>query len=438
MKLRNYSMLLLALCAMAFCACDSNKGKLKDCATQFIAAYNDGDKAAIYEMFPALKKYPNLSIAGEIGQGGDISVEKEDSTGNYIVTINEQKKQRLVFAIDSIGEIKMVDTYGVFRLDSISRELALKTGVPVKKVSDVWMAWLMSPESDFINDLKTSKGQNNLSAKYGAYAWGHRNDGSYVSMDFTIRNNSSQTISGKDYYLVVIPKRYSTGEEYPSKTIDGVDIAPNEVREFNVIDPPLYRIADDRDLSYTVNIKYRTESILAFLLNYSNLNGDEFEEFMAHPYRYKVLNKGKLGVISAGEKGVAYAYQDMSVNSKVVDTLYHGKSISMVWEDEEWASIYTNDFKLIGYVHDKDIDKTNSVPVLELAETKLKSDNGKVNVYDDSEDAPSDKVIKTLSTDQKVLLEFGEDGDPILYERQPNGSVKKIGRINSENVVYNW
>ena len=377
-------------------------------------------------------------MAGIIGQGDDINVEKEDSTGNYIATINEQKKQRIVFSIDSIGGIKIVDTYGVFRLDSIARELALKTGVPVKKVSDVWMAWLMSPESDFINDLKTSKGQNNLSAHSGSYSWGHRGDGSYVSMDFTVRNNSSQTISGKDYYLVITPRRYSTGKIYQSKTVDGVDIAPDEVREFNVLDPPLYSIADDRDLTYSVEINYRTESILAFLLNYSELEGNEFEEFMAHPYRYKVMNRGKLGVISAEEKGFAYAYQDMSVKSKVVDTLYHGKTVSMVWEDEEWASIYSGDFNLIGYVQDKDIDQTNTVQGLDLVETTLKSDNGKINVYDVSKGTPTDKVIKTLSPGQKVWLELGEDGDPILYERQPNGSMIKIGRIDSNNVVYDW
>ena len=125
-----------------------------------------------------------------------------------------------------LNRIKIVDTYGVFRLDSIASELAFKTGVPVKKMSDVIMARLMNPESDFINDLRTTKGQNNLSAHSGSYSWGHRGDGSYVSMDFTVRNNSSQTVSGKDYYLVITPRRYSTGKVYQSKTVDGIDIAP--------------------------------------------------------------------------------------------------------------------------------------------------------------------------------------------------------------------
>lgn len=123
---------ILTLGALCFCACDSNKGKVEELANQFITAFNDGDKAAIYELLPTIKTCENLSVLGNIGQGNDISVVKEDSTGNYIATINEQKQQRLVFAVDSVGDVQVVDAYGVFRLDSIANELALKTGAPVK------------------------------------------------------------------------------------------------------------------------------------------------------------------------------------------------------------------------------------------------------------------------------------------------------------------
>lgn len=129
--MKKINLFILTLCALCFCACDSNKGKVEELANQFVAVYNDGDKAAIYELLPTIKTCENLSVSGNIG-GNDISVVKEDSTGNYIATINEQKQQRLVFAVDSVGGVQMVDAYGVFRLDSIANELALKTGVPVK------------------------------------------------------------------------------------------------------------------------------------------------------------------------------------------------------------------------------------------------------------------------------------------------------------------
>jgi len=113
-------------------SCDSNKGKVKELTEQFVVFYNDGDKASVYDIFPSIKSHENLFMGGTLDPEDDIVVEKDDSTGNYIATINEQKQQRLVFAVDSVGSIQIVDAFGVFHLDSISNELALKTGVPSK------------------------------------------------------------------------------------------------------------------------------------------------------------------------------------------------------------------------------------------------------------------------------------------------------------------
>ena len=433
---KNCTFILFSVCTIfVMGSCDSNKGKVKELTEQFVVFYNDGDKASVYDIFPSIKTYENLHMEGSLDSGDDIVVEKDDSTGNYIATINEQKQQRLVFAVDSVGSIQMVDAFGVFHLDSISNELALKTGVPMKKLSDVTIAQLMNPESDFINDLKCMNNNTNLWANSGVYSWGRNSNGYYTSMNFTVTNMSSQTISGKDYFIVVSPKQVSTGAIYNSKTIDGVDLAPSEVREFNVAEPSLYRIASDRDLAYSVEVKYRTESILSFLLNYGKFNGNEYNDYMLHPYRSKVKNSGVFGVVNAEKRGVAYAYKDKSDTSTVVDTLYHGKPINLIWESEKWASIYDNDYQLIGYMQSKDIDVSNSIPSLDLAEMNLISPNGKVNVYDDSDNAPADKVVKTVSVG-KALLEFQEWGNVILYERQPNGSMKKIGRVNQENIDY--
>ena len=425
---------ILTLGALCFCACDSNKGKVEELANQFITAFNDGDKAAIYELLPTIKTCENLSVLGNIGQGNDISVVKEDSTGNYIAIINEQKQQRLVFAVDSVGDVQMVDAYGVFRLDSIANELALKTGVPVKKISDLKLADLMNPQSDFINDLKLTKNTDNLWARYGAYSWSRTSSGFDVSMNFNVSNNSAQTINGKDYYLYITPKQVSTGKVFNSKTVEGVDIAPNEVREFNVSEPYLYNYASQRDLSYTVEVKYRSESILSFLLSYGKFEGNEYEDFMKHPYRAKIKAQGKSGVVNSGKKGIAYAYKDMSDKSKVVDTLYHRKGINVIWESESWASVYDFDDKLIGYMKAEDVDTSGETQELPLAQMKLKSNNGKVNIYDVSDINLEKQAIKTLPAGQEVLLEITEDGEFFLYERQSDGSVKKIGRINGENI----
>lgn len=434
MKTSKSLVLLLAFCAIMLCGCDANKGKVKELANQFVAVYNDGDKAAVYDLLPAAKTCENLLISGSIGQAEGINVEKDDSTGNYIATINEMKQQRLVFAVDSVGGIQMIDAYGVFRLDSVSNEIALKTGVPVKKLSDIELAKLMNSQSDFISDLKLMKEVNFLWTNYGGYSWSRTSSGFNVTMTFTIRNSSSNTVSGKDYYVIVSPQQKSTGRAFSTKTIDGVDLAPNEMREFNAIEPALYNYASERDLSYTVDIKYRTESILSFLLNYSKFDGDEYKDFMDHPYRAKIKNQGKSGVVNSGKKGIAYAYKDMSDKSKVVDTLYHRKGINLIWESESWASFYDFNDKLIGYMKADDIDTSGDIQELPLAQMKLKSNNGKVNIYDVSDINLEKQAIKTLPAGQEVLLEITEDGEFFLYERQSDGSVKKIGRINGENI----
>lgn len=427
---------ILSLCTILLCACDSNKSKVEELTNRFVAAYNDGDKAAIYEILPAIKTCDNLSIFGTIGQEGNVSIEKNDSTGNYIATINEQKQQRLIFAIDSLGSIQLIDTYGIFRIDSVANELALKAGVPVKKLSDLELSKLMNPEGDFIKDIKLTKGTEYLSTRYGAYSWSRTNSGFDVIMFFTISNYSKQTISGKDYYLCVTPMQNSTGKNFNSKTIEGVDMAPNEEREIKVSEPYLYNYASERDLSYKVDIKYHTESILPFLLSYSEFDGNEYKDFKAHPYRAKIKSEGVFGIVNAEKNGFAYAYKEMSDNSQITDTLYHRKEISLVWETESWASVYTYDYELVGYMKAGDIDVNHEIQQLYLAEMKLKSGNGKVNIYDCSPNAPKDNVIKTLSTNKKVLIEFTEDNDAFLYERQPNGSMKKIGRIDTENIDY--
>lgn len=134
MKTKLFSALFaIVVAGLITTSCDSNKGKVEEIATQFVTAYNEGDKSSVYELWPEIKNYGNLSMSGAIGSE-DISVAKDDFTGNYIATINEQKNQRLVFSVDSAGVISLIDAYGVFRLDSIASEVALKAGVPLPRV----------------------------------------------------------------------------------------------------------------------------------------------------------------------------------------------------------------------------------------------------------------------------------------------------------------
>jgi hypothetical protein len=418
----------LALPALFLTSCDKNFDKAEEMSKQFIMAYNDNDKASVYEMLPAIKNCENLSISGTIGQGDEIDVEKDDSTGYYIATINEQKQQRLIFAADSTGMVQMIDAFGVFEIDSVAEELALKAGVPLKKLPDLELSKLLNPQSDFICDLELTKQIAPLWSNYGAYSWGRNANGYFVSMNFTVQNSSSYPVNGKDYYLLVTPRQTYTDNTFATKTVDGVDIAPNETREFNVIEPSLYKYANQRKLSYSVEIKFRSESKLSFLLKYGTFNGDEYEDYQKHPFRYYVSKCGVSAVVNAEKEGVAYLRKDIDDGSEIIDTLYHGKPLRITWQGL-CAAVYNDNYERIGFIDSEFVDDTYTVPALELYETTLESSDDDVEVYEDNEGSTTGKIVKTYPKGTKVFLEFRGWGGPLVYERQPNGSMKKIGCI---------
>ncbi|MBQ4632686.1 MAG: hypothetical protein IJ421_01655 [Prevotella sp.] len=418
---------LLVFSVLMLTSCDKNFDKAEEMSKQFIQAYNDNDKAAVYEMLPAVKTCENLAISGFIGQGDEINVEKDDSTGYYIATINEQKLQRLVFATDSTGIFRMIEAYGVFKIDSIAKEIALKTGVPIKKIPDLELSKLLSAQGNFIKDLELIKQITPLWANYGAYSWGRNSSGYFVSMNFTVQNSSSQPVKGEDYYLYVSPRQTSTDNTFPAKTVDGVDIAPNETREFNVIEPSLYRYASKRKLSYSVEVKYRSESILSFLLKYGTFNGEEYDDYLKHPFRYHVRTYGTSAVVNAEKEGVAYLHKGME-GGEIIDTLYHGKPIRITWQGG-YAAVYNEDDERIGFIESKFVDDSFTVPVLDLYETTLDASDGSIEVYEDNDGSTTGKIIKTYPKGTKVFLESRGWGGPLVYERQPNGSMKKIGCI---------
>ena len=79
MKSINITTTLLALIAMLFVSCDSNKGKVEEQARLFVAAVNNKDKATIYDIYPEAKNIKNMSLPDSIVIG-EISVEKTDSS----------------------------------------------------------------------------------------------------------------------------------------------------------------------------------------------------------------------------------------------------------------------------------------------------------------------------------------------------------------------
>ena len=128
--------MILTLCVLLCCACDSNKSKVKvkEVTDLFVNAINGKDKATIYNIYPNAKNINNMSLPDSI-QKGDIAIEEKDSV-SYIVSIANARMQKLVFEVKSENEVVLNDTYSVLELDSASLELAIQTGVPVKELSE--------------------------------------------------------------------------------------------------------------------------------------------------------------------------------------------------------------------------------------------------------------------------------------------------------------
>ena len=155
------SIITIALMAvLGLSSCDSNKSTVEDLTNQFIAAVKDGDKATAYDIYPAAKLYGDLSLPDSI-EKGDLDIQKNEKDSSYIVSIKNTRMSKIIFKSTDNKTFKIINTFSVLKLDSVSNELALKTGVPIKKMPDLELGKLMLESSDFISYL-INKYSNNM------------------------------------------------------------------------------------------------------------------------------------------------------------------------------------------------------------------------------------------------------------------------------------
>ncbi len=421
----------LVLCT----SCDKNEGMSKELAQKFVTAYNEGDKAGVYDLFPAIKEFSNLQISGKLNEE-DLSVEKYDSTNQYVVTIDEQRNQKLVYEADSTDNLRLVDSYGVFHLDSLSNEIALKTGVPLKKISDIEQAKILDPEGYFMKFLAahycTSK--DALWTEDEHYLYGRNSIKYYCTLIFNVHNLSKVAISGKDYYVEITTSQVSTAYEGSTRTLDGVDIAPGEKREFKVDADECCRWAMESDLKYNATVKMRPQSVIDMLLNYGNFKGEEYDEFMKKPDQMLVEERGEQYMAKSAKKTVIYVYSKPDVNSTATDTLYHGKPVTIVkdFSLSKWVKAF-EDYVFIGYIQESDITPYDAATAIEVYECKVEDKSGIVNVYKDK--GLSGEPVKKLKSGTTIWTQSSEWENTQVYEKQPDGSLKLIGNIHTYNIA---
>lgn len=446
--MKNIKLFITVLFAgLCFVSCDKNIGAIEEVSEKFVMAINDKDKATVYELYEVAKKYDCLKYVETLNADG-MSVEKNDSTGLYEVMLNEERGQRLVFEADSAGNVKLIDSYGVMKLDSAHNELAINTGVPQKKISDIGLAKMFEPGSlymKYLEQLPAFKSNVNLFPSDNYYAW-RTGANSYVKLNFTVQNWGQNAVSGEDYALEISIYQKSTGNIVSNKkTLDGKDLAPRETREFTVNVNELLRYAVNKDLRYNVSVKFRSDSQVSLMLKYAKFTGKEYENFAGkEDYWDLKLNVDSTieQVVKAEKTGHTVSYAQPDEKSAVVDTLYHQESIQALFlseENEGWCKVghYKNDtLTFSGYVKRDEVDYTG--PALYFDNLTVGVEEG-IKVYAKADN--NSNVLKTLPVNSKYIIatSSGDYEEYVrYYERNQQGFLHVVGYILQSDIDEFW
>ena len=446
--MKNIKLFITVLFAgLCFVSCDKNIGAIEEVSEKFVMAINDKDKATVYELYEVAKKYDCLKYVETLNADG-MSVEKNDSTGLYEVMLNEERGQRLVFEADSAGNVKLIDSYGVMKLDSAHNELAINTGVPQKKISDIGLAKMFEPGSlymKYLEQLPAFKSNIILSPSDFYYSWRTGAD-SYVKLNFTVQNWGKNAVSGDDYALEISIYQKSTGNIVSNKkTLDGKDLAPMETREFIVNVNELFRYAVNKDLRYNVSVKFRSDSQVSLMLKYAKFTGKEYDSFAGkEDYWDLKLNTDDSieHVVKAEKTGHTFSYAQPDDKSAVADTLYHQESLRALFlseENEGWCKVghFKNDtLAFSGYVKRDEVDYTG--PGIYFSNLTVGVEEG-IKVYAKADN--NSNVLKTLPVNSKYIIATSSgDYETYVryYERNQQGFLHVVGYILQSDIDEFW
>ena len=269
----------LCLIALVLSSCDENVSKVEEAAKQFIEGVIAKDKVTIYEMYPNTRVYSNLLLPDSIKVDG-IKVEFDKTDSVYIVKLNE--KQSLICRVDS-SEVKICDSYNVLKLDSLSYDLAAKTGYPVKQLSDMTAGKTFGDEGDFIaylEEMLPSAANGNLYQENGRYSW---TGGWYpsVQFDFPVTNMGKNEVKGEDYNMECVFYNRETNERIGTSIANGLDLAPGETKIFTLFKNELFNVAKNYGIYCNPVFNFKNASKAMLLDRYGSFTGKEYEEFVA-------------------------------------------------------------------------------------------------------------------------------------------------------------
>lgn len=279
MKVNNIS--IIALLAIFFLSsCDKKKSQVEEQTKAFVVAIKSKDVATIYDMYPDAKLLSNMKLPTSI-QMADVDVVKDEATGDYTATIKNQREQKLVFKVMGEDEFKIFDSYNLLEIDKDYINLAVKSGVPLKALSDQKLKELLKEDSPYIAFIKDKfKGVTDfkLSSYDGVY---NKNPNiNWVNIEQNIKNDGEFRVKGTDYN-VSFHFVDMLGECAPStKTIAGVDLEPGESFTYSFQLSGYEFSAYNRSLSWTVTFDQKRGGTMEDMLKKAKFTGTEYDEYI--------------------------------------------------------------------------------------------------------------------------------------------------------------
>lgn len=291
MRTKTIQLVLLLLCCFAITSCDSNKSKIEEKAKLFTEALKTKDVATIYDMYPDSKLVSHMTLTANVAPA-DMEVVKDEATGLYTANFKNARDQKLIFKVTGKDTYQIIDSYGFFDIEPLYSDLAVKSGVPLKKLSDQKLKELFKDGGPFLSFIKNKYGgltELNLSYFDGVYTC---NMGlNQVQIQQNIRNEGDFPVKGSDYD-VIFNFSDEGGNAAPStQSMDGVDLAPGETFTYTFQITGYTNSAYNHQLCCTVSFNQKGGGTMKDLMKKAKFTGQEYSEFL----KQQAKDKAKAG-----------------------------------------------------------------------------------------------------------------------------------------------
>ena len=280
MKVTTVRIVLLLMCCLTMISCDSNKSKIEEKAKQFTEALKAKDVATIYDMYPNSKLTNHMTLTTNVAPS-DMEVVKDEATGLYTANFKNARDQKLIFKVTGKDTYQIIDSYGFFDIEPLYSDLAVKSGVPLKKLSDQKLKELFKDGGPFLSFIKNKYGgltELNLSYFDGVYLGNMSLN--QVQIQQNIRNEGDFPVKGSDYD-VIFNFSDDGGNAAPStQSMDGVDLAPGETFTYTFQITGYANAAYNKQLRWTVSFNQKGGGTMKDLMKKAKFTGQEYDEFL--------------------------------------------------------------------------------------------------------------------------------------------------------------